>query len=247
MLATNSILKRLPSELDRKQLLFFDGMRHAVEIVSLAHSRLQATLTRIALSEEGAQLGHEFTLAFLDAWAIVDAIDRFRSLWKFAPGAVDDPSFEKITQPIRDLRNVSDHLAQRSEYVVARAGTALGILSWCTALREDGCEGYICTIVPGTQQSGRHQVMNPAGRPWKYPTSMIELAAGEYRACLCDMLPPIGVRVRQLEISIENALAQHGFVGRQGGTDLLIRMQIKANHTGNVQDDDEGKLSGGLA
>lgn len=234
MIATTSILRRLPAELDRKQLLFFDGIRHAAEIVSLAHSRLQQTLTSIALADGGEGKGALFPAAFLDAWAIVDGIDRFRALWKLIPGMVptppppSEPTFSELSQGIRDLRNVADHLAQRADYIIAKNGTALGSLSWYTAVSPDGREGLICTIAPGTQVKGRHSVVNPGGRTGEYPTSMIQLSAGEHVACLSDVLPHMSKRISELEHALEQGIEALGLKGRQVGADLLIKMSIVA-------------------
>ena len=127
MIAENSILRNLPSALNRKQALLFDGIRHAAEISMLAHDRLNQTLTEIALRDlDKLELPERFTSAFLDAWAFVDAVDRFRSIWLLLgrSGSNDEPSeptFAEITQPVRDLRNVADHLATRADYVVGPA------------------------------------------------------------------------------------------------------------------------------
>ncbi len=235
MISQNSILRRLPPQLNRKQALFLDGIRHAVEIVDLAYTRLQATLTNIALGNQSEPLRENlFTPAFLDAWALVDAIDRFRALWDLMPnaqkGAVapDAKSFKELSQPVRDLRNVADHLAQRADYVVARKGTALGELSWYTALNHQGTEGLSCIIVPGTLGPGERQLVNPAGKTSTYPTGMIHLAAGEYRVCLSDLLPEIERRVRFLEGALERSFAEQGLEGRQAGADIFISIHMAA-------------------
>jgi hypothetical protein len=245
MISQNSILRRLPPQLNRKQALFFDGIRHAVEIIDLAYSRLQSTLTAIALANHSSPTqGNSFTAAFLDAWALVDAIDRFRALWDLMPNAKKGnvlpgtKSFKELSQPVRDLRNVADHLAQRADYVVARKGAALGELSWYTALNPQGTEGLSCIIVPGTIGPGERQLVNPAGKESTYPTGMIHLAAGGYSACLSDLLPEIERRVRSLEDALERSFAEQGLEGQQAGADILVAMHMSAKpHTssGEVQ------------
>lgn len=227
---------------NRKQALFFDGIRHAVEIIDFAYSRLQATLTNIALSNPPeATQANLFTAAFLDAWALVDLIDRFRALWDLMPnvkkGATvpDTKSFKELSQPVRNLRNVADHLAERADYVVAHNGTALGELSWYTALNPQGTEGLSCIIVPGTIGPGQRHLVNPAGNASTYPTGMIHLAAGEHRACLSDLLPEIENRVRFLEGAIEKSLAEQGLDGHQAGADVLIAIHMNANPDGSFQ------------
>jgi hypothetical protein len=139
MLGPDSPLLQLPPQIDRKQAVFFDGIRYAAEIMTLAYSRLQRTLTEIsslALQEQTAS--HLYTPAYLDAWVIVDSIDRIRSLLKHMPGKKAPPresgvqTFRERTESIRLLRNVADHIHQRVDYVVSRKGTALGTLGWFT-------------------------------------------------------------------------------------------------------------------
>lgn len=242
MISDSSVLRRLPQMLDRKQAIFFDGIRHAVEIIDFAHSRLQSTLTNIALSEpSGITQTNLFTAAFLDAWVLVDSIDRFRALWELMPNvnkdttAPDFKSFKELSQPVRNLRNVADHLAERANYVVAHNGNALGELSWYTALNPQGTEGLSCIIVPGTIGQGQRHLVNPMGRTSTYPTGMIHLAAGEYRACLSDLLPEIEKRVRLLEDAIERSIAEQCFDGYQTGTDVLIALHMAANPDGSFQ------------
>ncbi|MES2483963.1 MAG: hypothetical protein V4609_18410 [Pseudomonadota bacterium] len=233
MLAPNSVLRRLPVELDRKQALFFDGIRHAAEIAEFAHARLRRTLTEIALREEQPWSGEGLsTSAFLDAWSLVDVIDRFRALWLLLPHAVPDSlpagtkTFSEIAQPIRALRNVADHLAQRAEYVLAQEGTALGVLSWCTVLEPDRTKAVICTIVPGTMQRRSVPGMNPAGRAMDLPTGLIQLTAGEHTACVSEVLAEMQIRVSSLEASLGEALrVQAAGLGHAGG-DLLLKMHV---------------------
>lgn len=100
-----------------------DGIRHAVEIIELAYIRLSETLTSAALNPpSSSELPKLLATALLDAWSIVDAIDRFRMLCLQIPG-ISFPyqqerkltPLEEVAKPFRDLRIVADHLAQRSD------------------------------------------------------------------------------------------------------------------------------------
>jgi len=244
MIGPDSILRRLPSQLNRKQVLFFDGIRHAVEMIDLAHLRLQDTLTQIALSQNDTPPNQnaEFTWAFLDAWVIVDAIDRLRSLFHSMPNTKKEnppppaKSFNELCQPIRDLRNVADHLAQRADYVIANNGTALGELSWYTHLTDDGTKGVSCLIVPGTIASRKSEVVIPAGGICTYPTGMIHLSAGGYRACLSDLLPEVEKRVRALEAAVEQEIAKLGIEGQRAGADVCFKCTLMTTPE-KIQDD----------
>lgn len=234
MLRQDSPLRRLPPNLDKTQVVFLDGIRHAVEIIDLAHSRLRRTLTTIALEykREDVDRGHLFTEAFLDAWAIVDAIDRFRNLLHLMPGVKKlppkdgEPGFRKTTEDIRNLRNVADHLAQLADHIVARKSTALGVLSWFTILDSEEGRGLSCLIVPGTVSSSHQQVVNPADRPFNPPTDLVHLAAGKYRACLSDAVEGVRKALVPLERSLQVALLNHGVADLSSGADLLVATEM---------------------
>lgn len=225
MIGPDSPLRRLPPQLDRTQALFFDGIRHAAEFIHFAHERLRADLTRLALSQYSGSTRGSFTQPFLDAWSIVDSVDRFRSLVALLPGiqgipTPGSPSFAEFTQPIRDLRNVGDHLAQRADYVVARNGTALGILSWFTLV--DSSKGRACTILPGTLRSGTAPFVNPAGRRIRPPTDLIELSAGEYWASLSLTVTAVRTMVTELERGLDEWLQEEGLTNSHSGSDILV-------------------------
>ena len=233
MITQTSILRRLPVNLDRRQALFLDGIRHAAEMADFSHCRLKDTLTKIAIHETDiADTSQLFTSAFLDAWSIVDVIDRFRALWSLLPNSAHTPpppgtpTFATLSQPVRDI---ADHLAQRADYVVARQGAALGALNWFTALGPDGPEGLkgvFCTIVPGTIQPGTNTVVRHPDRPIDLPTGAIVLAAGEYSACLSDVLSGMAMRIGQLEAGLERQLGKTNGDQSQAGADVLIRVNV---------------------
>jgi hypothetical protein len=116
-------LKRLPRELDPKQALFLDGIRHATELAEMAYARLVDRLTDLALAGKSDDNPLALTEPYLYAWAVVDSVDRLRGLLRLMPGLAEGPDagpwgqLRAETEVIRDLRNVSDHLAQRVDYV----------------------------------------------------------------------------------------------------------------------------------
>ena len=232
MIDSESILRRLPAGIDQRQSLLIDGIRHTAEIVELAHSRLQSTLTTIAKEAKSEPRISLIASAFLDAWSIVDAIDRFRSLWGLVtegrPPTLEDEAFNRASQTIRNLRNVADHLAQRVDYIIAKEGTALGILSWVTLLDSTEMTGVVCVIIPGTVQKRKVSAANPGGKI-DFPTGFIELTAGEYTGNLSDAVSQMALRIKELEAALQKGLVATGLEGKQAGSDLLIQMKFKFN------------------
>jgi len=229
-------------------MVFLDGIRHAAEIAGLAYFRLESGLNWLVLnSKESAHPSNQaYIAAFMDAWALVDSVDRFRMLWKMLPGfpfseegESKQKHFEKITQPIRNLRNVTDHLAQRADYVAASGNPVLGLLTWVTY--PDGATdyGYTCLLAPGTRTSSKWTLVNPAqGGYFSVPlrTGAIHLAAGEHRANLSAVIPEITSRIQQLERLIESSLKELSLEGKQAGGDHFMALAFNA----------ETKAEGGL-
>lgn len=223
----------MPPTLDRKQVLYLDGIRHCAEMAGLAYVRLKKTLTEISVAgEEPVSNRALFTSAFLDAWSLVDVIDRFRALWSSLPNAQPAPlasgerMFAEIAQPIRKLRNVADHIAQRADYIVAHRGTALGILSWFTILQQEPLEGVICAIVPGTLQVGSWHTVNPAGQEIEYPTGLAHLSAGEFTVNLSETLHEMKKRIEGLEQILQVSLEEQAPNSGAAGADFLLKMSI---------------------
>lgn len=238
MLAIDSPLLQLPTSLNRKQAVFLDGVRHAAEIMALAHHRLRTTLTELVSEHVNGKAGHHlFTPAFLDAWVIVDAIDRLRSLLRNLPGLTfkappaGQTDFFVVTEVVRKIRNVADHIHSRVDHVVAKKGTALGTLSWYTVLDVEKHIGISCLLVPGTALDTMSELLNPAGRSLQLPTGLITLAAGEYKVCLSDVVTATVQAVEQLEKLLDTFFRENGIRDQYAATDMVYSafMQFPQN------------------
>ena len=224
MISDDSPLKKLPDALDPKQTLFLDGIRHAAEFAHFAYQRLKDRLTELALRSREGHSGGNFTEPFLDAWSVVDAIDRLRSLVKLAPGfdhtsASFSSQFLAQTQSIRLLRNVADHIAQRADQIVARKGTALGMLSWVTVKSEE--HFMSCTIRPGTLRTSRTPVINPIEKSIVLPTGLVTLSAGEHSADLTEAMDWAYRMIKSIEITLEKWLNENGLSHAPTAADML--------------------------
>lgn len=236
MIELNSVLRNLPQGLDPKQALPIDGLRHAAEIAHFAYGRLKQTLTEIALSEMVGAPGpfHLYPAAFLDAWSIVDALDRFRALWAVLPSHLEKPSDVGpelfSSQHIRNLRNVADHIGTRIDYVAAKRGAALGILHWVTMTRPELNEGLMCVLIPGTVNQGNVQHHTaPVGREIELPSGYVRLKAGEYESDLSAVMPELEQRVRELETNVRLGVDAIQPPLPTAPADMLIRMNFVIN------------------
>lgn len=230
MISKDSILRKIPVAIEPKQAMFIDGIRHSAEIIDLAYSRLCNTLTHLALEPPSPEsLQTTAPSAFLDAWAIVDAVDRFRMLYHLMPGITSVApeagvkTLKEVMQPFRDLRNVADHLAQRADYVVAKGGAALGVLSWVTGFKVDPPTLWFCTLRPGTIHKPPEFRQESLTTTVDWPTDRICLVAGEYDGNLSSIRPHIERRVKHLEAQLENAFAKFGVLDGPAANDVFLR------------------------
>ena len=160
MLSDGSPFLNIPAALDPKQAVFLDGMRHAIEISGLSYTRFCHGLTELAVKQSEDFRGSKFTHIFLDAWAFIDAVDRFRCLWEMQPNSgrickeFSPSSVRSRLQPVRDVRNVSAHIAQKVDQIVALNSSALGSINWVTFISHKPLKVKTYFIRPGVM-SGR--------------------------------------------------------------------------------------------
>jgi hypothetical protein len=226
LIPLDSPLRHLPVGLSHNQLVTFDGLRHAAEIAGLAHERLKGVLAQLAHGADEAQLT---TAAYLDAWAIVDSVHRFHALLLLVPtdGSATAEEyrarFSAKTESLRLARNVADHLATRIAYVLAHKGASLGTLTWIVSTAPGSA--LMCSLVPGSTRSTRHNMPNPGGQHVEAPVGFIHLAAGEHITNLSSVMVGMSDCVARLTTSVESVVNANGVTERHG-SDLIIRMAI---------------------
>lgn len=235
LLGRDSVLRQIPINVDPKQAIFLDGIRHAVEIMDIAYNRLRDTLTNLALvppvSDELPDISAH---VFLDAWGFVDAVDRFRILYTKMPsmrpvaakGSI--PTLREVTQEFRNLRNVADHLAQRVDLVVSRNGAALGELTWLTGFQlQPEVIAWHCTLRPGTLRSVPSMQTDPIFSTLDWPTDSIRLSAGGYEGNLSAVRAHIAIRIKHLEAQLQGIFRQPSQAHVPVINDCFMRRPVK--------------------
>ncbi|MBU0485986.1 MAG: hypothetical protein KKB30_15895 [Proteobacteria bacterium] len=230
MLEEDSILRQVPAAINPKQALFIDGIRHAAEIITLAYERLRGTLTEMALNPPStSEIPKVSTRAFLDAWAMIDAIDRFRMLYLQMPGISFSQSeegietLEKVLTPFRNLRNVADHIAQRADFIVSRGSAALGSLSWLTGFKVDPITAWYCTLRPGTLRKQPELGKEPLVSTLDWPTDRIIMVAGGHEGNLSSVRSHIQVRVNHFEGQLKEAFTKLNLQDSPAASDVFTR------------------------
>jgi hypothetical protein len=205
--ANESPLKNLPSILDKRQALVLDGLAHAVDMVAMAYPRLRSTLYEI--SKVGRAESGPTAAVYLDAWSCIDSMDRFRSLVKgYKAGGIirkDAPALEAfltLIEPVRKLRNVTDHVAERLDHLVSRNASVMGEVSWIS--RKEDSTLHTWYIRPGVikDQLKFNLLLPHAGAQIENPIGFIHLTAGGTKVNLSAAVHALHAVVTHIEAEL---------------------------------------------
>jgi hypothetical protein len=150
----DSPLRRVPSNLERRTILYLDGIRFALEQFDLASLRLADALNEIAKSGDDAKgLNQLVAQATIDAWSLVDAAHRLRQLLQQLPGLkknqADVKLFLRRTASVEELRHFVQHFRNEIDVFAKRGMPLCGTLSWVWSNEaQRRIENH--TIIPGT-------------------------------------------------------------------------------------------------
>lgn len=210
MLSPNSSLRRVPSVLDPKQAIFIDGIRHSIDIIDLAYSRMRNTLSKIALAPPSSDELPEITpYIFLDAWAMIDAIHKFEILYSKFPGMTrkqpeaGTKTFSELCESLIKIRNIADHPTGSAERLASGDGAVFGTLTWMTGFNTNPIEVYFCTLRPGTLKAQPSIEWPKILTTLDWPTDCICLSVGGINANLSAIRPHIEKRVKHFENQLE--------------------------------------------
>ena len=116
ILKKDSVLRNIPTDLNRRQALFIEGIRFSIETADLAYLRLRDTLIVLGTRETADPDSPSTASAMLDAWSIIDSLHRLRGLMRNMPGIEKRDRIPPIraffdsTTNVVKLRNTVQHL-----------------------------------------------------------------------------------------------------------------------------------------
>lgn len=232
IISNDSPLRRIPSQIDRRQILSFDGIRYSIEMADLAHSRLQEILLEIAQSSSHPEPeSFYYPSVILDAWSIVDSVNRLRGLLSQTPGLKQNlpflVSFMKKTIEVENLRNAVQHLNQQIRKLVDLNLPVWGALSWTIMLDPEFKGVRCCTLIAGTLSDGEHPLVNPLGKNFYPPVDHITLEASQYSVCLSNIMRDVQKLAHSLEETLIEQFRDLPHVGRDvlWGADIVFRKE----------------------
>jgi hypothetical protein len=227
IISTESPFRRMPVDMPRRQILYFDALRLSAEMAGLAFERLEDLLRGLSQQQEGLR-ANEAVRALVDAYSVIDAVHRFRDLIQVTPGLKHNSAFQlfmRQTEHVRDLRRIVQHLNREVDRIAREAWAALGTLTWLgpSAVHDGPPTSYI--LQAGTFYAGQwtHGPMIdtysclPEGQ-----ISDISLATAGFRVNLSAIVHRLRIMVQSLEGPLEAFAA-----GKERfGSDVLLSFRL---------------------
>lgn len=242
IISDESPLRRLPAGLDRKQMLFFDGIRFSIQMADLSYTRLLTTLKGLAENESSSRdTGAGITSAFLDAWSVIDSCHRLRELVSGLPGMKRNwPSLQILlrrTEKVEALRNIVQHLRREIEKLVSLREPVWGTLGW-VSFADDPTRGRSCVIVAGSLFDAEYPVVNPVGKQMVGESGFVTLNAGGVEICLSEVVEEIAKFTARLEQFVSEQFTPSD----ASGADALLRLEFAFHDPAATNEDDSSPM-----
>ena len=222
------VFQRLPKNLDRRQMLFLDGIRFSVEIAETAYGRLCKTLLTLAnsvIQKKKVRIGVLTVRATSDAWAIIDSVYRLCGLLRQMRGVKQNtPSLNLLyreAEKVEALRNTVQHLNNEISNLISKELPVWGTLSWVAIPNPTNDLWYTCSLAPGTVFARQIPIINPVGKEPKPPIDMIELNAIE-SVNLSKLIEKVDAVISYIEKLIRKQIKGK----TQAGADMLLLLVL---------------------
>jgi hypothetical protein len=230
LISDESPLRRLPSQLNRHQIFFLDGIRYCLEIIDLLNVRLKSILSQITdsfIKKESKPDHQNFVSAFQDAWSFIDSVYRLRGLLSHCPGIKQKASgivlFYKETNVVENFRHIFQHLNTEMNKLIQEDLPVFGVISWLSVFDPTQKSCYSCTLIAGTLiQRTSHHIINPVGKAIYPPVDYITLTAGGFIINLSSMFQEIMKLTRSFEEQLRDQFKEIS----PAGADLAICLKI---------------------
>jgi hypothetical protein len=229
LIAKESALRTLPARMNRRQRLFIDSIRFAIEMADTAYNRLAGLLARAGgLDNLEAVV---FPEAFIDAWAIVDSVSRLRKLLDAMPIKrkskwLEYRSFMAGSKEAQDLRDAVQHMDERINEVATNPVPLWGVLRWVAVKSPNKMLSF--GMAAGTLFDGSHLLTVKIGTQVESPVDRISLSIGERTADLSQMVRLLPTLVASLEKLLAASCEKYSEAANQkAGSDFIFGMEVE--------------------
>ena len=233
--AVAKVFRNIPTDLNRRQALFIEGIRFSIETADLAYLRLRDTLIVLGTRETADPDSPSTASAMLDAWSIIDSLHRLRGLMRNMPGIEKRDRIPPIraffdsTTNVVKLRNTVQHLDNEIPKVLGDNDWAvLGSLSW-GVIDPEKSQVTSCILLPG-MSVGSRPLLNPLNRDiWHLPVDSISIERSGVSVALSDAMRRVEGLADTMERMLAETHANQIASLKRHGADVTIRLYIRIN------------------
>ncbi len=231
LVASDSPLRSLPANLNPHQAMYFDGIRYSLDMAGIAYVRLRQGLFDIDafIPERKSDI---YPMLFLDAWSMVDSLNRLRVLLGNFRGMKNTPEkrvFLDGLTPFLALRNNIQHLDGTIKEVKA-GEPAWGHLSWfhVDALSAEGgiVKGRSRLLVSGQLKDFSHNLVNPLGKPIETGVDLVTLTAFGDAVSLSRAFYQIRDFAKIFDKTVKTGFEDSDQLSGATGSDLFITAEM---------------------
>lgn len=166
LISQTSPFRNIPTVIEPKQVIYFDGIKASVDIVDLCFNRLKDSLYKATFESDKIEL-HTTPLIFSDCWSIISNLTIFINILEELGISEDDPLLKKL-RVVKLLRHTNQHLDERiGEVLFEKELPILGYLSWYAQKDTNSNDGIISTLYSGfitNKQNVNFAPDNPSGK-----------------------------------------------------------------------------------
>ena len=210
IIAEDSPLRRIPMVIEPRQASCFEGIRLTAEMIDSAYQRLVTNLIRFSFNPCAQELASIGTATlFLDAWSVVDCLNRLRTILaktpKFKKTLPPLQIYERATKSVVGIRNIVQHLGEE----IDRTSTVWpmwGILSWVAIIDPKAGLCRSCSVIGGRIVSGEHQLVNPLEKGFAGIVDHVHLAVKTESIELSSAVRSVGPVVNLIERNLYKQL-----------------------------------------
>lgn len=208
MLSAESPLRRLPVDFPRRQVMFTDALRLSAEMAALSFRNLEDLLKALVVEKRPDGVKGVAVEAFVHAYGVVDAANRFREVLRSFPGLKQNAVFQlfiRQTAAVESLRDLIQHLNRELRSIGEQQSAPLGTITWLGPSPNEESPPTAWILQPGSFYRGQVTFGPMMDLEAKIPLGeigQIHLVTSGVRVDLSDTVERIRIMITSLEPSV---------------------------------------------
>lgn len=229
MVSPDSPLRRLPRNLNRRQVMFTDALRLSAEMASYSYQNLERILKALVEDDRTSKIkGGAAIEAIVYAYGVIDASNRFREVLRSFPGLKQNAVFQlfvRKTATVESLRDIIQHLNTELKNIGEKQSAALGTITWLGPSLNEKSPATSWILQPGSfypdQITHGPLIDLDASIPPGH-VSQIQLVTSGVRVDLSDVIK----RLHTMITSLEPSMKEQSVGKKLMGSDILLHLSL---------------------